>query len=69
MSTGTVRAHRLRRAGARRGTATNEARARSASAWSSESGAPMATRRAPRLAAASAAASASGLRPDAETAM
>ena len=43
----------------------NGARARSASACNSESGAPTATSRAPRRAAASAAPSASGLRPDA----
>ena len=68
-STGTVSAHRLARAGARRGTGTNGARARSASACSSESGGPIATSRAPRRPAASAAASASGLRPEAETAI
>jgi hypothetical protein len=47
----------------------NGARARSAIACNSESGLPIATSRAPRRAAASAAASASGLRPLAETAM
>src|SRR5690606_30447634 len=53
-STGTVSAHRLARAGARRGTGTNGARARSATDDSGESGAPTATNRAPRRAAASA---------------
>ena len=49
-STGTVSAQRLARAGARRGTGMNGARARSAIACSSESGAPIATSRAPRRA-------------------
>ena len=47
-STGTVSAQRLARAGARRGTGMNGARARSAIDCSCESGAPTATSRAPR---------------------
>src|SRR5690606_651400 len=68
-STGTVSAHRVARAGARRGTGTNGARARSATDCRGVRGAPTATSRAPRRAAASAAASASGLWPLAETAI
>jgi hypothetical protein len=68
-STGMVSPHSCARAGARRGTGMNGARARSATDCNSESGAPIATSRAPRRAAASAALSASGERPDADTAM